>query len=155
MKWNDWLAPGVILAAIGLAFTIVTLQVNAISGRFSTLEAAYGNIDRRVLGGDDKLDRRAEAIEKRIVETNQRVDRVLENQTSLAAQLSKVETELSYIRSRLDRVADKLQVSALPGSTTPQVKGAQDWSPTNQPKDKTIPNMDMKFRPGNEILPSR
>ncbi|KAI9881761.1 MAG: hypothetical protein M1823_006528, partial [Watsoniomyces obsoletus] len=68
---------------------------------------------------DEKVDRRAEAIEARVSETNQRVDRILEGQTSAAERTAQIQTDLNYVKDRIDRIAEKLEVAALPNANFP------------------------------------
>lgn len=105
-EWlTPWLAPAAVVAIFGLFLT-------SFNGRFTSIEAQYADTGKRLTELDTKLDRRADALLQSIRETNTRIDGVLQNQTALAAQVARVEGELSYIRGRLDKVADKLQVSS-------------------------------------------
>lgn len=95
---SDWslkelIAPGAIIALGAWGFTHLN-----------------GNLS----GLDEKIDRRSEAVERRVSETNQRIDRLLEQQAATNSRLSEVKVDLGYVRSRLDKVAEKLQVSEAP-----------------------------------------
>ena len=125
---REWMAPAVASAAI---LAVITWQLDGIRDRFTSVEARIGTAERAAEGVDTKLDRRGEAIERRVVETNQRIDRILEQQTSIAQQISRAEVELNYIRTRLDRVAERLQVSAAPADM-PTASGGMTVPPRSQ-----------------------
>src|SRR5687768_11958722 len=116
LNWRVWVGPGV---ASVLIIAVISWQLDGIRDRFTSVEARSANAEVGVGKLDDKIDRRGEATERRVVETNQRIDRVLENQTSAAAQLSTVTTDLNYIKGRLDRVAERLNVAAADPSSVP------------------------------------
>jgi hypothetical protein len=102
---REWIAPGVIFGGLSLGFTVLFFELNGASTRID-------GVDRRVGDVDVKIDRRAEAVERRIVETNQRIDHVLEQQARVSELISSVKTQI-------DRVANKLQVSEIPTSSEP------------------------------------
>lgn len=113
-KWlKDWLAPGILLTVLGIA----TAMVNV---RFTMIDTQYADVTKRLTELDSKLDRRADGILQNVRDTNARIDAILQQQTTLASQLARLEAEQAYIKGRLDRVADKLQVSAVSPTNSPQ-----------------------------------
>jgi hypothetical protein len=92
------------LAALALTF-------NILNSRFTSLDAQYADTGKRLTDLDSKLDRRAEGLQQSIRDTNARIDTLLQQQTTLAAQIGRVEAEMGYVRTRLDKIAEKLQVA--------------------------------------------
>lgn len=118
IDWKPWVAP-VVVIAVGIGL-LAHFDV-----QFSTLHGRIGDLDSRLRGVDEKIDRRGEAIEQRVAETNKRVDTVLEIQRDLAAQVSGVETGLTYVKGRLDQVAQKLEIASAPVDADPKQLWAQ------------------------------
>lgn len=119
MKVPEWLSPWLAPAAV---VAVLSLFLTSFNSRFTSLENQYADTGKRLTELDSKLDRRADALLQAIRETNTRIDGVLQTQATLASQVARVEGELSYIRSRLDKVADKLQVSSVePSANTPEM----------------------------------
>jgi hypothetical protein len=99
-EWiKQWGTPGAILAGLGLIATILIF-------RFGAVDAQYADVSKRLTEMDAKIDRRSDVL-------GGRFDAILQQQTNMAAQLGAVQGELAYIKLRLDRVADKLQVTAV------------------------------------------
>jgi uncharacterized coiled-coil protein SlyX len=103
--WTAWIAPAIVVA-------VVSTGVIFLNNRFATVEERVATIDRRLQAADEKMDRRFEAVEKRVAETNTRIDQIISNIATISVQQGKTDTEIGYIRNRLDKVADKLQVAA-------------------------------------------
>lgn len=101
---SPWLTPAIVIAVVGLAFTVI-------SSRFTSIDAQYADTGKRLTDLDAKLDRRTDALLQSIQNTNTRIDAILQQQTTLASQVGRVETEVSYVRGRLDKIAEKLQVA--------------------------------------------
>jgi tetrahydromethanopterin S-methyltransferase subunit G len=118
---SPWFAPGIAVAVVGLGLTFF-------NSRFTSIEAQYSDTAKRLTELDAKLDRRADALLQSIRETNSRIDAVLQQQATLASQVGRIEAELGYIRSRLDKVAEKLQVTSaeekIPKPGTPPIPTA-------------------------------
>jgi hypothetical protein len=106
MTWKDWIAPGVVMTIVGIAATLVL-------ARISSLDTQYADVSRRLTEIDAKLDRRVDGITSRF-------DGILQQQTALAGQIGNAQGELAYIRSRLDKVAEKLQVTSADDPVAPQ-----------------------------------
>jgi hypothetical protein len=119
-KWTEspWFTPAIVVAIVGIAFTVI-------SSRFTSIDAQYADTGKRLTDLDAKLDRRADGLLQSLRDTNIRIDTILQQQTTLAAQVGRVEAEMSYIRSRLDKIAEKLQVAdagpIVPAPTSPTV----------------------------------
>ncbi len=114
-----WITPAAILGSAGLVVSFLNYEGSVLAGRFGGVEARMQavesrvqTIDQRIQGVDDKVDRRAEAVEKRIEAVTQLLDTLVGLQGDAKSQTAKIETELSYVRGRLDRIADKLQVAS-------------------------------------------
>jgi hypothetical protein len=136
-KWRDWLAPGV---AAGIVTAVVTWQLSGMGARFTAIDNQYADLARRLTDLDAKLDRRVDALAISVKDTNTRIDSVLLQQTTMSAQLGRAEAELAYIRGRVDRVAEKLQVTGLQLSPVP-------ITPTN----KDSPNAPLNITPTAEF----
>jgi hypothetical protein len=65
-------------------------------------------MDSRLSALDDKIDRRVEAVEVRIRETNGRIDLIISNQGTAQRQLATLEADLNRVQSRVERVYEKL-----------------------------------------------
>lgn len=105
--WGAWRLPASIIAGAALVAGVVGTLLTLQTSRFTAIEA-------RIQAADEKIDRRVDALENRIGGITQRIDTVIGNQGTASVQLGRLETELAYIRARLDRVAERLQVSAVP-----------------------------------------
>ncbi len=111
MKAKDWIAPGIIIA-------VMTLWLAIAGGRFTSLDGQYTDIGKRLTDLDAKSDRRIDGL-------GSRFDAVLQQQSALAAQIGSVQAELAYIKGRLDKVADKLQVTTVVPSAAPTTYDAK------------------------------
>jgi hypothetical protein len=100
---------------------IVGLGLTFFNSRFTAIEAQYSDTGKRLTELDAKLDRRVDALLQSIRDTNSRIDVVLQQQTTLASQLGRIEAELVYVRVRLDKVAEKLQVTSVEEKIPPLI----------------------------------
>lgn len=119
--WEEWKAPAVILAAIGLVFVVISWQLDGIGTRIGAIEDREGTTASAIQAGNARIDG-----------TNERIDRVLEAQTEAIARLVQVEAELSYVRRRIDQIAEKLEVAAAPVSGAPAVAHGGSDAPQQQ-----------------------
>lgn len=97
MSWKDWVGPSAILAVLALGGAYG-------SARLSAIDNQYGDVGRRITELDSKLDRRIDALTGRF-------DAILQQQGTLTLQLGLLQSEISYVKNRLDKIADKLQVT--------------------------------------------
>lgn len=103
---KEWAAPGVVMAVIVAATAWTQMSISTVGGQVSQQAV-------RLQAIDEKIDRRGEATDRRVVETNQRIDTILATQASTSAQIGALQAEMAYIKGRIDKIADKLQVSAV------------------------------------------
>lgn len=117
--WEEWKAPGVLLAALGLVFIVVSWQLSSINERIGSIEGREDTTAANMRDVGAKVDRRAEAVESRVSETNSRVDRILEGQTAAAEQVARLQSDVTYVRDRVDQIAERLEASAPPTRASP------------------------------------
>lgn len=109
---REWAAPGVIIAALGLVAILGQCQLSGIDNRL-------GTIDQRLIALDEKIDRRGESIEQRVAETNKRIDAGLSTQSEVSVKVNKTESDVLYLRERIDKIAEKLQVASAAPNEVP------------------------------------
>lgn len=118
-NWRSWIAPGIILTAIGLLFVVVSWQLSGIGYRIGAIEGREGVVAADIREVGAKVDRRVESVEARVSETNARIDRVLEGQTSAAERLAQLQSDVTYVRDRVDQIAERLEAAAAPSRSSP------------------------------------
>ena len=111
--WETWVTPASVVGVGGIAIAVFSCQLNHIEDRLS-------NVNDRLAGLDAKIDRRGEAIEARITKTNDRLDSGLQAQTEISAQLSKVESDVQFVRVGLDTMERRIEGSK---NQSPEPKG--------------------------------
>lgn len=109
---REWAAPGVIIAIVSLGVVLGQCQLSTIDSRLTGIDSRLAQVDERLTGVDEKIDRRAESIEQRVAETNKRIDSGLGTQSEMSVKVNKTESDVLYLRERIDKIADKLQVSS-------------------------------------------
>jgi hypothetical protein len=131
---SPWFTPAIVIAAIGLALAFFY-------SRFASIDAQYVDTGRRVTDLVAKFDRRTDGLLQSIRDTNARIDTVLQQQTTLASQVGRVEVDMGYVRSRLDKISEKLQVAELePQPTAPTLQSMQS-TPIPQPRPPSGPTL--------------
>lgn len=113
-KLDKWLTPATIIGVAGLLLVVITSQLNGISDRIASIETREGNIGARIEAVDSSINIRSNAIESRLGDTNARIDRVLEGQAASATAAAHMQIELSYVRGRLDQIAERLEIAEAP-----------------------------------------
>jgi tetrahydromethanopterin S-methyltransferase subunit G len=118
--------PAILIAGLVALITQFNLRYNAVSKRLETVKPRvtvailiavlvaliiqfnlqYNAVSKRLTDIDAKIDRSVDALTGRF-------DAMLQQQTAAAAQLVALQNELRYLKARLDRIADRLQMSAV------------------------------------------
>src|SRR6516225_7856736 len=103
-NWRDLIIPTTVLTVGVIAITMFAYELR-------NIEARLTSVDSKIVNVDEKIDRRSEALEqhltetdKRLAETNERLGRALDQQADMAAKISKLDADLTFIHKRIDQL---------------------------------------------------
>ena len=105
-------AGGMAAAALAILGVLLNGWIGSLSDQIITVNGRVTETLAEVRGLDDTLGLTSEAIKLRISETNQRIDDLFEAQNQVASRMAAVESNVSYLRNRIDGIADKLEVAS-------------------------------------------
>ena len=136
ISWQDILRNGgVAAAALAILGVLLNGWIGSLSDQITAVNGRVTETLAEVRGLGDKLDLTAEAIKLRVSETNQRIDDVSETQSQVASQLADVESSVSYLRHRIDGIADKLQIGSAEEFMKDHRLAEAPSLPSHTPKD--------------------
>ena len=68
------------------------------------IETRLTDVDSKIANVDTKIDRRTEAVEQHLTETDNRLDLGLDRQADMSSKINKIDADLSFIHERIDKL---------------------------------------------------
>jgi hypothetical protein len=100
--WEEWRAPGAVVGIIAVVGTIFGMQLSSINARLDAIDKQYSDVSVR------------------ITQQTSRIDTVNAQMVQLSAQVGGAQHDIAYIRARVDKVAEKLQIGSLEPGVVPR-----------------------------------
>src|SRR5262245_16543519 len=114
--WRDLITPASVLTIGALAVAVFAFELRGIEARLADIDSEIANLDA-------KIDRRGEAMEQHLsqtdnllAETTKRLDLGLNQQADMSSEINKIDADLTFIHKRIDML-DQPQVR---GSNPPR-----------------------------------